>query len=124
MPPKINDLAVVILAAGLGTRMKSAIPKVNHQVAGRPLLGHVQAIAQGLNADQIIHVVGPENRDLAVPGSKVVQEDRLGTGHGVQMALPLLTGFEGWVLVLYGDSILIRPETLRGPAGKRHANRG
>ena len=108
----MTNLAVVILAAGLGTRMKSALPKVNHAVAGRSMLAHVQAVGECLQAERVINVLGPENRDLACPGQVVIQEDRKGTGHAVQIAAPLLEGFEGWVLVLYGDSALIRSDTM------------
>jgi len=69
-------------------------------------------VAQDLQPDHLITVLGPESEDLEVPGEVVVQVDRRGTGHAVQLAAPALQGFAGWVLVLYGDTALIRRETL------------
>ncbi len=110
-------LQVVILAAGKGTRMKSALPKVLHPIAGRPLLGHVIAAAKALEPARIVVVYGHggeavpkafENQGTAF----VIQEPQLGTGHAVQQALPLLDG-DGVTLVLYGDVPLILPSTLK-----------
>ncbi len=118
-PPKekaAHHLACVVLAAGLGTRMKSARPKVLHEAAGRSLLGHVLRAAESLNPDRIIVVTGPEMGDVAAaaaPHPTVVQTDRLGTGDAVKAALPELEDFAGTVLVLFGDSPLITGETLR-----------
>ena len=108
-------LAVIVLAAGRGTRMRSAKPKVLHEVAGRSLLAWVQATAQALEPNQLITVLGPDfglERQGQLDGSVVIQEERRGTGHAAQQALPLLSGFEGWVLILYGDTVLVQPETL------------
>ena len=93
--------------------MKSATPKVLHQVAGRSMLSWVQTTAKELGAERMITVLGPESEHLEVAGEVVVQRERRGTGHAVQISAPHLEGFEGWVLVLYGDTALIRPETLR-----------
>lgn len=109
-------LQVVILAAGKGTRMKSALPKVLHPLAGKPLLGHVMDTARALGAARIVTVYG--HGGSAVPeafadsGSRfVLQEPQLGTGHAVRQALPELSP-DGLTLVLYGDVPLTRPETL------------
>jgi bifunctional UDP-N-acetylglucosamine pyrophosphorylase/glucosamine-1-phosphate N-acetyltransferase len=109
-------LQVVILAAGKGTRMKSALPKVLHPIAGRPLLGHVIAAARALDPARIavVYGYGGEAVPKAFEGSGaafVLQEPQLGTGHAVQQALPLLDP-GGITLVLYGDVPLIRASTL------------
>ena len=111
-------LQVVILAAGKGTRMNSALPKVLHELAGQPLLGHVLAAAEALGASRTVVVYGHGGE--AVPGAFarqnalfVLQEPQLGTGHALRLALPALEP-RGVTLVLYGDVPLTRPETLRG----------
>lgn len=109
-------LGVVILAAGKGTRMRSALPKVLHPLAGRPLLRHVLDAAEALGAARICCVYG-HGGDL-VPKQLadasciwVEQSERLGTGHAVLRAMPSMTDMDR-VLVLYGDVPLIEPETL------------
>lgn len=109
------SLDIVILAAGQGTRMRSALPKVLHPVAGKPMLGHVIDAARQLNP-QGIHVVighGAERVQQAFPAEDlnfVLQTEQLGTGHAVAQALPALSAEK--VLVLYGDVPLIKPATL------------
>ncbi|MEW6694813.1 MAG: bifunctional UDP-N-acetylglucosamine diphosphorylase/glucosamine-1-phosphate N-acetyltransferase GlmU [Pseudomonadota bacterium] len=111
---------VVILAAGKGTRMKSALPKVLHRLAGRALLGHVLAVARGLAARQTVVVTGhgAEAVEAALPAlaeglawQAVRQAPQLGTGHAVQQAMPLLAD-DGVTLVLSGDVPLTQPQTL------------
>ncbi|TXJ07605.1 MAG: UDP-N-acetylglucosamine diphosphorylase/glucosamine-1-phosphate N-acetyltransferase, partial [Acinetobacter sp.] len=108
---------VIILAAGKGTRMKSALPKVLQPLANTPLLGHVLATAKKLNVQRMITIYGhggelvkqtfaDENIDW------VEQAEQLGTGHAVQMTLPVLPQ-EGLSLILYGDVPLVMPETLQ-----------
>jgi bifunctional UDP-N-acetylglucosamine pyrophosphorylase / glucosamine-1-phosphate N-acetyltransferase len=110
------SLGVVILAAGKGTRMRSALPKVLHPLAGRPLLHHVLDAAEAVGAARICVVFGHGGE--LVPSRLadadcvwVEQPERLGTGHAVQQALPALAEV-GRVLVLYGDVPLIEAETL------------
>ncbi len=108
--------AIVILAAGKGTRMKSRAPKVMHAIAGEPLLHHVVASARSLAPERLILVLGPDMEDVArsVPAVEIaIQQERLGSGHAVLMARQALDGFVGDVLVLYGDVPLVTPETLR-----------
>ena len=111
------NLNIVILAAGLGKRMHSSLPKVLHTLAGRSLLAHVLDAARALSPHKIIVVAGHEAhrvRDAAAAGDVVFvnQSPQLGTGHAVQQALPeLVPG--GRTLVLLGDVPLIRAETLR-----------
>lgn len=112
-------LAIVILAAGKGTRMKSDLPKVMHPVGGYPMLLHVLDTAQRVGAARRIVVVGPgmEGVEQAVKAFDagcecVVQPEQLGTGDAVKAAKELLKGFTGTVLVLYGDSPLVTDVTL------------
>ena len=110
-------LDVVILAAGQGTRMKSALPKVLHPLAGKPLLQHVVDAAHAL-APQQLHIVvghGAERvkADIAVSNARwVLQAEQLGTGHAVQQAAPALDP-AGTTLILYGDVPLIGQQSLR-----------
>lgn len=103
----------VILAAGFGTRMKSAQPKTLHKIAGRSILRHLLSSCEQV-FDRIVVVIGPEMeavRREAAPYACVVQQDRLGTAHAALMAAPDFGS--GEVAILYADNPLIRPETLR-----------
>ena len=110
------SLAIVILAAGQGTRMRSRLPKVLHPLGGRPMLQHVIDTAHQLAADEIAVVVGhgAEQVQAAIDDPAVrwvLQAEQLGTGHAVAQALPVLEADD--VLVLYGDVPLVRAELLR-----------
>jgi len=110
-------LAVIILAAGQGTRMKSAMPKVLHRLSGKPLLGHVIDYARALSPEEIVVVYGHGGQQVRDEYSDqndlrwAEQAEQLGTGHAVQQAMPLLQTADQ-VLVLYGDVPLTRPQTL------------
>ncbi|WP_163851077.1 bifunctional UDP-N-acetylglucosamine diphosphorylase/glucosamine-1-phosphate N-acetyltransferase GlmU [Pseudooceanicola aestuarii] len=113
------NTALVILAAGMGTRMQSDLPKVLHEIAGAPMLAH--AIASGLRlepsrvtvvAGHGAEAVGQAARDRFPFAEIVLQEEQNGTAHAVAQAREGLSDFEGNVLVLYGDTPFIRPETL------------
>src|SRR3954468_23494989 len=107
--------AAVILAAGLGTRMKSALPKTLHPVLGRPMVAHVAATADAAGLDPVVVVVGPEMSAVAdaVPRHRVaIQNERRGTAHAVRQAREALQDFNGTVVVLYGDTPLITAETV------------
>ncbi|MCZ2825186.1 MULTISPECIES: bifunctional UDP-N-acetylglucosamine diphosphorylase/glucosamine-1-phosphate N-acetyltransferase GlmU [unclassified Modestobacter] len=111
--------AVVVLAAGQGTRMRSRTPKVLHPLGGRSLLGHVLAAAAPLRAAQTVVVVGSGREAVAehlsevAPGAlPVVQEEQLGSGHAAAVALDALAEVTGAVLILNGDAPLLREETL------------
>jgi bifunctional UDP-N-acetylglucosamine pyrophosphorylase/glucosamine-1-phosphate N-acetyltransferase len=111
----------VILAAGLGTRMKSALPKTLHRIAGRPMLRHLLAACEQA-FDRIVVVVGPEMdavRKVVEPHASVIQLDRRGTAHAALVAAPLFG--DGEVAVLYADNPLIRPDTLRRLLDRRAA---
>ncbi len=112
-------LAVVILAAGQGTRMKSQLPKMLHEVAGRPLLEHVINAAKALGPEKIVVVTGHGADQIEHHFAKagVVfarQHEQLGTAHAFRMAQPALEDFDGEIVVLYGDTPLMRAQTLRG----------
>ena len=122
-----RPLATVVLAAGKGTRMKSAQPKVLHRVAGRSLLGHVLTTVESLRPARIVVVVGPGMDDVAsaaAPHATVVQEDQLGTGDAVRAALPALrdlcTAEAGAdLLIVFGDTPFLTAETLRAMRDRR-----
>jgi bifunctional UDP-N-acetylglucosamine pyrophosphorylase / glucosamine-1-phosphate N-acetyltransferase len=110
-------LAVVILAAGQGTRMKSSLPKVLHRAAGRSMLGHVLRAAQSLVPARVVVITGhgapaveAEFADSGVVFAR--QNKQLGTAHAFLMAQQALAGFIGDIYVLYGDTPLLKPETL------------
>ncbi|HLM15148.1 MAG TPA: NTP transferase domain-containing protein, partial [Reyranella sp.] len=111
-----SPIAVVVLAAGAGTRMKSALPKVLHPLAGWPMVRHVLENAARLRPARIVGVVAPGARDVAAafaPHPTMVQRKPLGTGHAAKAALPALKGHRGPVLVVYADAPLITTATLQ-----------
>jgi bifunctional UDP-N-acetylglucosamine pyrophosphorylase/glucosamine-1-phosphate N-acetyltransferase len=115
----MTGIAVVILAAGMGTRMKSDLPKVLHRAAGRSLLGHVLHAAKAVAPRHIVVVHGPgqdavkaETAAIAPDARFAEQTERRGTGHAVMMAEKSLRDFTGTVLVLYGDAPLVQPQAL------------
>lgn len=113
------SISLVILAAGQGTRMQSDRPKVLHELAHAPLLHHAIQAGLALSPQAVIVVTGhgaDEVReavdDLEIGAQTVLQAEQLGTGHAVAQALPLLGAQGGEVIVLYGDTPFVRPETL------------
>jgi bifunctional UDP-N-acetylglucosamine pyrophosphorylase/glucosamine-1-phosphate N-acetyltransferase len=118
--------AVIVLAAGQGTRMNSEIPKVLHPLGAAPLLAHALATARSLEPERTILVVGHGGAAVAAAAQAidetivvVEQAEQKGTGHAVLAAAPALEGFEGDVVVLYADTPLIRPETLEAMLAAR-----
>ncbi|CAA0092012.1 Bifunctional protein GlmU [Starkeya nomas] len=121
----MRQLLVIVLAAGEGTRMLSSLPKVLHAVAGRPMVSHVLDAALAAGAAKIAVVVGPDHDKVAAevrrvaPDAEVfVQSERRGTAHAVLAARSALERGYDDVVVMYGDTPLVRPETigaLRGP---------
>jgi len=110
--------AVIILAAGQGTRMRSDTHKVLHPIASRPLLLHLLDRVDALGADKRVVVVGKgrEQVEAAISGRDVkiaLQAEQKGTGHAVQQAASALEGYEGPLVVLYGDTPFVEAETLR-----------
>jgi bifunctional UDP-N-acetylglucosamine pyrophosphorylase / glucosamine-1-phosphate N-acetyltransferase len=117
------DLAVIVLAAGKGTRMFSDLPKVLHQAAGRSLLGHVLTTVVDLAPARLVVVAGPDMPEVAEEARRycstaatVVQAERNGTAHAVSMAEPHLADFKGKILIVYGDVPLLGAATLRALA--------
>lgn len=119
-------LAVVILAAGKGTRMKSDLHKVLHPIAGRPMLEHLLASVAELAPERQVVVVGSGReqleKQLGERATIAVQEPQLGTGHAVQQAEAALSGFSGDVLILYGDVPFVSAETMRAMLDRLHAD--
>lgn len=113
-----RPLAIIILAAGLGTRMKSGISKVLHEVCGKPMISWVTDAVRPLQAERHLVVLGNGRSQVEAvlpEGAEAVHQDQqLGTGHAVSVCEPALAGFNGDILVLYGDTPLLRAETLRG----------
>jgi bifunctional UDP-N-acetylglucosamine pyrophosphorylase / glucosamine-1-phosphate N-acetyltransferase len=112
------QLGIVVLAAGEGTRMRSSLPKVLHPICGRPLLGHVLAVADALQGSITTVVLAAETIDevrarFGAGYLYVVQAERLGTGHAVLQARPSLLHKTDDVLVIYGDTPLLRDRTVR-----------
>jgi bifunctional UDP-N-acetylglucosamine pyrophosphorylase/glucosamine-1-phosphate N-acetyltransferase len=110
--------AAVILAAGQGTRMKSAVPKVLHKVAGLPMLGHVIAAVRGAGVDRIAVVTSPDGQEVRNYATgqaclTAVQEKQLGTGHAVSAAWTALEDFRGELVIAYGDNPLMTPATFQ-----------
>jgi bifunctional UDP-N-acetylglucosamine pyrophosphorylase / glucosamine-1-phosphate N-acetyltransferase len=125
-----SPAAVVILAAGEGTRMKSRTPKVLHKLAGRSLLEHAIAAAGDLAPQRLVVVVGHAREEVAAAAvaaapraAIVVQEQQLGTGHAVRMVIESVGAMSGTVIVTYGDMPLLRGRTLAELAA-RHAAAG
>jgi len=125
-----SPAAVVILAAGEGTRMKSRTPKVLHMLSGRSLLGHAIAAASDLAPERLVVVAGHARDEVgaaaiaAAPHAAiVVQEQQLGTGHAVRMVIESVGAMSGTVIVTYGDMPLLRGRTL-GELSSRHVEAG
>ena len=112
-----KDIAVIILAAGKSTRMKSELPKVLHPLCGRPMLGYVLDLVASLKPKQVVAVLGykqelvrkhiPKNVKIAI------QKKLIGTADAVKVGLAALKGFKGTVLILYADMPLLKKETLK-----------
>ncbi len=111
-------IEAVILAAGLGTRMESELPKVLHLLGGRPLIGWTVAACQEATGRKPYVVVGPDaeviRHTLSVEAHFIEQVERLGTGHALLQTADQLRGKSNLVLVVNADLPLLRPESLRG----------
>ncbi|HUD30682.1 MAG TPA: bifunctional UDP-N-acetylglucosamine diphosphorylase/glucosamine-1-phosphate N-acetyltransferase GlmU [Novosphingobium sp.] len=118
-------LAIVVLAAGKGTRMRSELHKVLHPIAGRPMLEHLLASARELAPELQVVIAGHGREQLQKAlghrAAIAVQEPQLGTGHAVQQAERALADFSGDVLILYGDVPFVRADTMRAMIERLHA---
>ncbi len=115
-----DPLAIVILAAGKGTRMKSHLPKVMHEIAGRPMIGWLIEVAESLSPEKIIVVTAEGMDDVTAavaPHQIAIQKEQRGTGDAVKPALPFLKGFEGKVLILLGDEPFLDRDVLEEMIG-------
>jgi bifunctional UDP-N-acetylglucosamine pyrophosphorylase/glucosamine-1-phosphate N-acetyltransferase len=115
----VRNCLAIVLAAGEGTRMRSALPKVLHAIAGRPLLAHVLRAVAETKATAVAVVVGPDQEAVAAEAERVlpgaqcfVQHERRGTAHAVLAARAALKGKPDDILIVYGDTPLLRAETL------------
>lgn len=111
-----SSIGVIVLAAGKGTRMKSALHKVLHPVGGRAMINHLLDTVSILSPERSTIVVGADREQLEAELTGVdfaVQDPQLGTGHAVMAAKESFAGFAGDILILYGDVPLIREETLQ-----------
>ncbi len=120
MQSKTSNLAIMVLAAGKGTRMKSSLPKVCHPIGGLPMLAHVLATAAELNPSQIIAVISPDMPEVNAliesfpsPVSIAYQSSQNGTGHAVMAGIPALQDPSSDILVLYGDTPMLKYSTLK-----------
>ena len=125
--PSQRPFAAIVLAAGKGTRMKSDLHKVLHPIAGRPMLEHLLASIDDLKPAHKIVVTG-SGREQVEPvaqrhgGSVVVQQPQLGTGHAVQQAETALKGFDGDILILFGDAPLVTSATMARMIDRLHGD--
>lgn len=123
-----SELTVIVLAAGGGTRMKSKTMKVLHPIAGRSMIGHVLAAAQAMQPDRVVAVVGHQREQVSAHITELypdivlaVQEEQLGTGHAVRVAMDAVGPTSGTVLVAYGDTPLLEGESLKEFAAEHEA---
>ena len=119
--------SAIVLAAGLGTRMNSELPKVMHKIAGRSMLLYLLDTLAALDLEKVVLVLGPNMGQvsdlIAESGFKVdivYQNERLGTGHAVKQAENILSGYKGNIAILYGDSPLISIDTIKEMIGARN----
>jgi bifunctional UDP-N-acetylglucosamine pyrophosphorylase/glucosamine-1-phosphate N-acetyltransferase len=121
----MGEIAAIVLAAGKGTRMKSALPKVLHRIAGRSMVGHVLDNLASLDAAKITVVIAPGMDQVAkevAPHPTVIQQEQLGTGHAVGAARDAVGKVGGTVLVLFGDSPFVTAQTMVRLVQRREAD--
>lgn len=113
------SLLTIILAAGKGTRMCSALPKVLHPLGGRPMIQYVLETTMSLQPERVTLIVSPSQESVVLSAKEinpelvpVIQEQQLGTAHAVLSARSFIENFKGIILILFGDTPLVRPETL------------
>ena len=117
-----RKVAAIVLAAGKGTRMKSDLPKVMMPLCGKPMIRHIINTLEAMHVDKIIPVISPDGALIAkevAPYETALQEKQLGTGHAAICARSKLCGFEGDILVMFGDHPVITKETLKKALRKK-----
>lgn len=117
-----NKVAAVILGAGKGTRMQSDLPKVLMPVEGKPMIRHIIETLEEVGIDKVVTVIAPDGDSVkaeVAPYPICVQEKQWGTGHAVMSARPELCGFQGDVLVIFGDQPLYTKDTIEKILNKR-----
>src|SRR5262249_14778799 len=120
----MGEIAAIVLAAGKGTRMKSALPKVLHRIAGRSMVGHVLDNLAALGPAKTAVVIAPGMDSVAkeaAPHPTVSQAEQLGTGDAVKAARATIGRIDGTVLVLFGDSPFVTAETMARLVKRREA---
>jgi len=116
-----ENIGAIILGAGKGTRMKSDLPKVMMPVCGKPMIKHIIETLEKMNVRKIVTVISEEGelvKKETAPYATVVQKEQLGTGHAVKCARSEMDGFDGPVLVIFGDTPLITADTFLRAAQK------
>lgn len=116
-----ENIAAIILGAGKGTRMKSELPKVMMPVSGKPMIKHIINTLEEMGTTEIVTVIAPDGEMVkkeTAPYKTAVQNEQLGTGHAVKCAKEALRGFDGVVLVIFGDTPLITKHTFLKAAAK------
>lgn len=116
-----ENIAAIILGAGKGTRMKSDLPKVMMKVSGKPMIKHIINTLEEMGTKEIVTVISPDGemvKNETAPYKTAVQAQQLGTGHAVLCAKEALKGFDGAVLVIFGDTPLITRKTFLKAAEK------
>ena len=117
-----SKIAAIVLGAGKGTRMKSDLPKVMMPICGKPMIKHILETLDSMHTDKIVVVTAPDGdlvRKEVAPHESVIQKQQLGTGDAVMAAADAMEGFDGDVLVVFGDSPLITKETFINAVNKR-----
>ncbi|MBQ8871061.1 MAG: NTP transferase domain-containing protein [Alphaproteobacteria bacterium] len=116
-----NKIAAIILGAGKGTRMKSDLPKVMMPVCGKPMVKHIIDTLEEMKVDEIVTVIAPDGdivKKEVAPYKTCVQDKQLGTGHAVNCSASLLKDFDGPIMVIFGDTPLIKKETFERSVNK------
>jgi bifunctional UDP-N-acetylglucosamine pyrophosphorylase/glucosamine-1-phosphate N-acetyltransferase len=112
-----RSIACIILSAGKSTRMKSSLPKVLHPICARPMLEYVIDLVKDLKVDKTVAVLGYKHEDVRAVLPKeikvAIQKRLIGTADAVKEAMPLLKGFKGTILILYGDNPLLKKDTIK-----------
>jgi len=118
-----SKIGAIVLGAGKGTRMKSDLPKVMLHLCGKPMIRHIIDSMEAIGADRIVTVIaldGQSVKDEVAPYPTCVQERQLGTGNAVLAAKEAMKGFDGDILVIFGDNPITTPATYQKMIAKRH----